>query len=671
MVEPQSGVLRSLAINNGPGDFYVAENQHIYQGLVLTSSPVPADYLDAAREAFAPVDKLDEARKALTQGPLAVLVGEHHTGRRTAATHLLQKTSADLSTGMQSTNVRQVHEFTLDWPSPDTRLLAFAQGVDHILDLSDEDEEINPGFVRALAALTSTLTHRQARLVVLVTEELWSDPSGAVAPTFRLGRPNAREVLSRHVQLLTTDETRRRSILQTPISDAVTGLTRPAEAVELARIAATAHGPEQLNKEVERVTSWPSFLRTHLDQQPGEARDRDAVADTKLLLVAAAVCEGHSTGAVYSAYDLLLENIGIPHDPFRALIAPGFTRRLELLEANVNADRVSLTAVRPGVGTAVLRHFWREFPPLREQVLSWLGKVIGLPGWDTKSVTRVAALLVAMAVEAGCTLVLDAAGKWSNGNKRQQELAFAILTAGLKEDDLRSSTLAELRDWAKSSSSSQQQLVAKMCRGGVIHPQRALIRLKWILDAPADANSAREAGESLRMLASESINATGIVLTAIQSWMLRWPAAAERGFIHLLATAEGVNLAEKLLEHADTEPALREALVACWTQAWASPHVGDDIVEGLSVWGSAIDNGPLDSRAEDLLVEALTRHLRATKSLEAVVASPGRPGPGRNTAHFRIIRRAIDAFLGGSNPPPENQAIVEHNHALPSHMADD
>src|SRR6266567_474499 len=151
MSDLQSEPVRNFAINAGPGDLYQAENQHNYQGLKLTSHPMPVDFLQASRDAFATVDKIDEARKALEDSPLIVLMGDHHTGRRTAAAHLLQDVPSPASTPTQFSRARPVHEFTLDWPSPDTRFLSLAQGVDHVLDLSDEDEKIKSGFIRALA----------------------------------------------------------------------------------------------------------------------------------------------------------------------------------------------------------------------------------------------------------------------------------------------------------------------------------------------------------------------------------------------------------------------------------------------------------------------------------------------------------------------------------------
>jgi hypothetical protein len=520
-------------------------------------------------------------------------------------------------------------------------------GINH-LDLSDEDEPVKPAFVNALVALTGKLAHGGARLIVIATEKVWLDPSGVALPTtVRLGRPDAREILALHLRLLTGDESWRNTVKQ-PLLDVVTTLTRPVDAVAVARAAATISEPDVLQNEVEHIASWPSFLREHFDTL-AQPSDRDASADTKLLLVAGAVSDGRTTGSVYATYDALLTAVGAPRDPFRTLTAPGFTNRLTLLNADVRADQVHLTASRPGVDVAVLKHFWREYPMLRPQTLKWMCAVVNLPGYNSRDTDRLGSLLVAMAVVADHRLVLDAVSKWSTGTGREGALATAVLTPGLDDDDLRPSILNVLRGWAQSSSSVQQQMVAEMCRGGKVQPQRALIRLKWILCKPADVESVRKAGEALRALASESRDTAITVLNTIQSWADRWPAAAGRGFLHLLANNDGIDVAANLLRQAATDIELRRALLDGWVRAWKMPHDVDGAADGLSTWSSAIDAGRLDHVAEELLVEAILSHLKATRSLDAVLPSRDHPGPARDTARFRILRRATDTFLAGTN----------------------
>ncbi|MEU6646186.1 hypothetical protein ABZ863_27075 [Saccharomonospora sp. NPDC046836] len=642
MTYPQQDAT-NLGFNSGSGSFYQGVDQHFYEGPLLSSRPVARDFVEAAREAFVPVDHLDKARRTLESSPLLVIVGAPHTGRRTAAVHLLNEVRPR---NVPSNDSRMIREFDVDWSTPDTRLIRATSGGDYLLDLSDEDDVVTPKFVDALVGLNDNLNEAKARLVVLATHTIWSDPSGAASSIMReLGQPDAHEVLRRHVEWRTADEAMRNRITQDQVREAIATLTKPADAAALARVVATVEEPEALHKAVAQIAAWPSFLRKHFDQIPRGIDDLARVADIKLLLVATAAMEGSATGFVYSAYDALLAEFAAPRNAFKALADPGFTRRLSLLDASVEADQVHLTTSRPGADLAVLRYFWREYPFQRPNLLNWFGAIVSIPGPSARNTERLGSIIVALASEADNNAVRNSITKWLTGNERQRALVSATLVAGLASDGFRSDVLTLLREWAQSTSAVHQGIVAEFCQNEGMPLQRALVRLKWILDNPANSAIADKAGEALRVLASRDRDSAALVLSAVQSWASRWPAAAARGFVMLLAAGEGIAFAAELLRQARTDSEIMHRLRDGWVGAWTLAQSRDHAARALCEWGAAIDDGRLDDHAEDLLVEAVTTHLLHTKSLEPFLPSRDRSAPARDSAHYRIVKRATSALM--------------------------
>jgi hypothetical protein len=422
------------------------------------------DVRRAVRRFVEPEGFLDALAKLLGSRAV-VLAGRSGTGRRTAATVLLDRLG-----GLHLVEIAVDEEATLA-----RHPVAAKEG--YLLDLTAADDATVDGVKTALVEFTKTLDQEDSSLVVIV-----DDDRAAGFDVVRLGAPAPGEVLKAHLD-------------DTEVEPALEELPRTAaEAVRLAELVASVEDREDV---LGAYTNWSSRLREEFASH-GDVPWR-------ALLLAAAFLESAHQDVVDAAADALLEETRYEGPKPHPLAGEGLAARL----AAIGASEGTVTFAKPGYADAVIDHVWTDFPALRESLVAWLIALPArLPDEDGQR-------LIARLVKLGAEPVVKAVAEWSESAlpMAQQLLAAAALDPVTGPDVLRA-----LKSWSKRRDLSQQlsEVAIAVCGGelGNRFPHIALTRLGSFVKRPELTD---QVAAALSTMAGESQFAQ--VVTRLARWL--------------------------------------------------------------------------------------------------------------------------------------------------------
>ncbi|GAA3432412.1 hypothetical protein [Kutzneria kofuensis] len=421
--------------------------------------------LDARRAArrFVEPEGFLEALAKLLGSRAVVLAGPSGTGRRTAATVLLDRLG-----GLHLVEIAVDDEATLA-----RHPVAAKEG--YLLDLTAADDATVEQVRASLAEFTKALDQEDSSLVVIV-----DDDRAAGFDAVRLGTPRPAEVLTAHLDGMDP------ALEELP--------TTPAQAARLAELLVSVEDRQDV---LGAYTNWSSHLC--------EEFKRHEDVPWRALLLAAAFLEGAHQDVVHAAADELLEESRYEGPKPHPLAGEGLAARL----AAVGASAGTVTFDKPGYADAVINHVWTDFPALREPLVAWLIALAPkLPDEDGK---RVALRLL----DLGTGPVVEAVTVWS---ENALPLARGLLAAAALDPARGSEIRRTIRDWSRRRDlpTALSEVVIAVCGGelGSRFPHVALTRLGSFVKRPELTD---QVAAALSTMAGESQFAQ--VVTRLARWL--------------------------------------------------------------------------------------------------------------------------------------------------------
>ncbi|MFI5616197.1 hypothetical protein [Streptomyces sp. NPDC051567] len=414
------------------------------------------------------------AADRLTQpGTVVILDGLPGSGRRAAATMLLEETSVP---GGRIEELPVNREEGVPDPSPDDR---------YLLDLSRVGDGDYPAAQRTLMLYRSIVEKCGARMVAVAPAGLeWMLDADLAPLAVGLGRPRGRAVLSRHLRVrgvrfayehLATDELTH-LFAAAPMRE----LDRLAELVVQARDSARygTDFADWRNEAVAAATNWSQQVAGQLREHSG-GRER-------ALLLAAAMTHGAAADTVLGAAHSLLEVLRYPKDETPRLVQEGLGEQFEKLSL-VREDDGRVRFARLAYDSAVRRHFWENFPELRRGFRDWVMQCMALPELGSEDRARLADRFAEQALSVGRAddlyLLIE---KWTDpsaGGRLRAEAA-AVLELGLSHEQYGSRFRSRVYQWVTASRLPPDlaRVLTDVCRHviAVTHPEQAMVRLRHL-----------------------------------------------------------------------------------------------------------------------------------------------------------------------------------------------
>lgn len=406
-------------------------------------------------------------------GAVVVLQGTPGTGRRATATMLLGEPFA--YEGRIEELQADVEEEGPD-PSPADR---------YLLDLSRVAEDEYAAAQRMLMRYRSLVEKHGARMVVVFPAGLERMlDAELVQLVVTLQRPRGRAVLSRHLRVrrvhfeheqLSTDELRH-MFDTAPMRD----LDRLAELMLQARNGAR-YGTDFAHWRDEAMAA-----ATNWSQQVAQQLREHRSGSERALLLAAAMMSGATADTIMGAADRLLELVEHPKDETPRLAQEGLGEQCEKLSLIRESDgRVCFGGL--AYDAAVRRHFWENFPDLRERFRDWVGHCAEVSELGPEDRGRLVSRFAEQALSTGrpedlCVLI----ERWtrSSDGDRLSAAAASTLELGLSHEQYGAHFRFRVYQWATARILRPRlaRVLIGVCRYviAVTHPEQAVVRLRHL-----------------------------------------------------------------------------------------------------------------------------------------------------------------------------------------------
>jgi hypothetical protein len=413
------------------------------------------------------------AEAILAAHGMVLLSGSPGIGRRSAALMLLRSAPG-------SGRFRELSNE--DSEDGDVQPITLVEPGDRVLfDASVSDQDPAAARRRLEAYRLGTQDRSAPLVVVLGGREMV--PDWARGMTARLDRPDAPQVLSRHlhangVPFSQSDVDGPVGLAEHLANDPMHGLSELAELVARARLAADGAGGfgDWLLAALAAATDHSEEVAERVNADDGRSR---------ALLLAAAVFADAPVDAVADAAARLLSAAAYPPHPDHLLDRPDLSVRLAAVDLSTAAGG-TVRFAHIGWDAAVRAHFWRNFPELREKLRDWFGEAVQsgyLTGDDRdRAVDRVVEQCLAL---GRADDVYTLSRRWTQaptGRAPQTApLAARALENGLADERWGYLFRQQIYRWATDRRLPVElaQVLVAVCGYVLVrtHPERAVVRL--------------------------------------------------------------------------------------------------------------------------------------------------------------------------------------------------
>jgi hypothetical protein len=396
---------------------------------------------------FVAPEGFGEALRRLATGRVLALAGKRGTGRRTAATCLLDRLG-----GLHLVEIDVDDEATLA-----RHPVSPKEG--YLLDLTDADDAATALVANALHDFATRLTEEDSNLVIVVPNgHARLFPADLLA---ELPPPPASEVLRAH--------------LAEPdgwLADAeINRLLTTASVADAARLAALIRRVGNRDDVLAAYTNWSTHLTAQFKTHPD--------VPARALLLSVAVLEHAHQDTILTASEDLLAITRYDGDRPHPLAGEGLAARLAAIDAATHGGTV--TFAKPDYAAAVIDHVWTDFPPLREPLLRWLTAIPTSQRLSSDDGDRLAAHLIDLARRRNQTgPVLATVTTWSQQSSTRP-LAQRLLAAAALDPVIGHPTRRAIYDWSRRGDLPVPlaSVAIAVCGGelGSRYPYMALTRL--------------------------------------------------------------------------------------------------------------------------------------------------------------------------------------------------
>lgn len=592
--------------------------------------------------------------------PLVVISGNLRIGKRATALRLLSQRPAGTQTPAR------VRELLPDWErSPTTRSFPTRPGTWYLLDLGGVTEPLPESFGRELADFASNHAAQGIRLVVTTTSTGLQRCGPTLATvTVPIDPPIAHKVATVHLERRLGHPERVSWLGSHPVEALVTPQMLPYDAVRLAEAIANADDPSDdqdtrpLASVVDEFRSW----RDHLKDFFGDA---NRSAEDRALLIAAAVLDGAQPLTVWQAAMRLLGADPSAEPVGSLLLGDDLESRLESITHASVEDRVSLDTARHRLAEAVLPHVWRQRPPLQDKLMAWIGELTTSGGLASSRLAHVGTLLSALARRHPDFDLLGTVSRWAAGSANNRSVVASLLTALASDATVRDKLLTWAYDYGKENTTSTHfaEVVAEVCAGEFAdrYPNQALVRIKWLLNAPERSTVQDTAAAAVRRMASTNGRARTI-LASVLAWREDAKLAAARGFLALMDPTADTGTARRLLEQAASEPAVLDALYQGWDLA--AQEADDEGKAIIMLWFTALSTGSLPDQPTKAILGSLWRNTVAAQRFGTAFIPEYSPR-SEHAVRIEVMTAAPAVQPQRQSPPGPPAALSQPDVAVP------
>lgn len=639
---PSSGYQVDVSGNQNSKIVVAAGSVTMTSKPLLPVADIPQAELEVVERAWVDVSTRDEKVRAaddaverlLREGTrLAVVAGPFGYGKRTTGIKALSQVRR------HKHEVRgqpiALKEIMPDWEkpgSPDISVLPDDPGTGYLLDVAAEiGSWSNPRNVaEQLVSYAANLVQVGSYLVVIADEHGWPEDSGTLAGVVvrAARRPCARRVAEAHLEIVYRKPERRRWLSpQSAVGPAghaahlLTESSRPADGVRLAEALAEATDtPGGIQ------TAISSFQRWSQDVQK-VFRDTEQAPEDRALLISALFLDDKDALTIQSGAQKLLNEPQVT-DVRAILTGPDLTTRLQKMGAQVTGRTATLNH-KPGYARAVLLHLWQQRADIHEPLLKWIDTVTAPKALAPDRLAAISDLLVEVAIAERDIRVINQIHAWidkGDNSPEHRQLVARVLTTAAESDTLGAQVRSLLLDLAQEPSPAVATVVALVCRGEFAehYPRQSLVRLRHILDREPHDQAVAAAQDGLRDIAAREGHLPRVWSTVIKWATEKKHLAGHRAFLSLLDPQVDPFVLQVMLEAAQQDPQVKEALVTGWNVALSDTRVDAECRALLIAWARARESAlVLSDIVTEILNDVVVQHLYSTPISALIFGEPG------------------------------------------------
>jgi hypothetical protein len=604
-----------------------------------------------------------KASQVLDERNTVVLIGEHGTGRRTAAMMLLNMETDRRGPGKRFRELfpatTEADRDDLAWDAADS-----VEADDRLLlDLSSLGEEGHALASKELLEFRGVVEDRGAFLVIVANSE-YALSEGASGIGCRIRRPAAMDVLVRHLEA---------DGLKDPVGalegdSAWMGNLAARPMSEVARLAELALAARD-NSPFAGGAAWLESAFKALTDDGTAIAERVSgleASPQRALLLAAALLSGMTADAADAAAADLLALLEYPKSTQAVLDSPDLVERLDQVGARIDSDRKVLFK-QLAQDTAALVYYWDAFPDLRPHLAKWVNRVIRHETLTLKERDELVRRFATQSLRTDRTQDLETLiGTWTESGADTQKLKLFQHAATLLDTALKSEAHGSyFRRWIYDRSTQESPIrldfaavLIEACMGQLAesHPDQALVRLHHLarrkggtgaLGRDALADFVAEDDRRMRRLLLRIANPSGTPNPDDASVFLRVTDA--RRLTSQTRRPRPLIISNRVAEH----------LAAGWHLV-LDLGPSQEALARLGDWFQAAAIGRERGRILGVLVNAATDFTTASR-LEAAACAwatatpgdelPGGPGRAHRMALARQLISELDRQHGVGTPP--------------------
>ena len=446
-------------------------------------------YEDRVRRLFVEPQGWDTAVSILRQRRIVLLKAVPGSGGRTAAIRLL---------GTDDRRSGPIHELSVHQDEPGEHALDRDDVLENdrlLLDLTLIGDDRVSAIYGDLVEFSATVCVRNATLVVVLPERREHLRPELSHLLTRVGRPDGTAVFHRHLAAYEADHA-----LPEPVRPELLHVLDRGSMQDIADLAVLVGEARDQPDSGTTFAQWLGRALTAHAERSGEVAALVAGLSgrCRALLLASALLEGSSADDVFEAEQSLIRALDYPVVEAHQFEEPDLRTRFD--EIGVEVERGSRIRFRKlNYAEAVRRHFWTNFPGLRDEFRDWVvncGLRMRSAG-DHVEVFIEGYLDACLQVDrsADVTSAIDA---WASGGPPQVALALSALERGLADPRDGWRFRRRCYEWSVNHRLPEPhvQVVIAACVDVIApnHPQQAIVRLHHIARRRDDvAQSAQSA----------------------------------------------------------------------------------------------------------------------------------------------------------------------------------
>lgn len=356
-----------------------------------------------------------------------------------------------------------------------------------LLDTAVDDDARFSRLRRELAPYHESVEEAQARLAVVVSSEQERQLAGSARDRIvHIARPDCGEVLRAHLRpsgITDTEGVLREEKARTWLASATVGATADLASL-IAQAKRDRHGQGSFRAWFDdahkSILDWSESVGKQLEDCTSTAE--------RVVLLAAAVCEGLRADHVFTATKDLMGRVEAPPPEEPPLERTGFVTLLRKLGVRLDEER-RIEFEEFNYAEAVRNRFWDDFHDLHKVFALWIAKCVSQPDLTQHDRMNLADRIAKQCLRVHrLDLLLAAVKQWTIATAVHEAEAARVLGAALDDPHAQREVRHELYNWARNPDipAPRARAAVAVCSGVLryTHPFQAVVRLLHLARNP-------------------------------------------------------------------------------------------------------------------------------------------------------------------------------------------